>query len=626
MSWFQAENDLTKSYRAYFLPLIALALAAAAFWTSQDPTALDLRGRHYASWLRVGGGWGSVELRPGRTAVKSRVQNPRLRILFRNGDTYRLQFFYVLEGSAPADVLIQGKKAGVLPPGKGIQDASVTTPRLSPLQNLEVAFRVPEGARLTIDRVRYRNHFFRLSSFFLIKPAGGTRGKSGAADVFVFAGGLFVLFAAYLVMLRRRAVPLASAQAPFWTAGAIAAALLAAPLFLPVAFHIRPGFLNFIFWGAAAVSMLITFISRTSTIGFRGWAARGAAALAGLALSLLIVEGLLRVIDSPFSQPKLRGYTAYSPYYGWVNRPGVSGWQVGLGFHVRINRYGHRGPEMPIEKKKGVIRILGLGDSFTFGWGVEEDKTFLAVMAAGLRKAGYRVEVFNAGVPGWGIAHSLAYLLRDGVRFRPDLVVFTLFTDDFFVSTIEQILKSPAARQNQEEDRKFLVQKKNIWRSLRLNNVWFNYIRKILLAESYKRRNPFANFKKEREVSKRNFDRDPALVRAFTEKLGEWRAARGGLGIPVILSYIPFGGALHHPDYQGEARLLKRLSREMAFPYLDVLSMFEKEKNPRSLYFHPVDNHATVKGHRLMGEALARIALEKSLLKKTGKKPVPVSK
>ena len=298
--------------------------------------------------------------------------------------------------------------------------------------------------------------------------------------------------------------------------------------------------------------------------------------------------------------------------------PGVSGWQVGLGFHVRINRYGHRGPEMAIEKKEGVIRILGLGDSFTFGWGVEEGETFLAVMADALRRAGHRVEVFNAGVPGWGITHSLEYLIRDGVRFRPDLAVMTLFTDDFFVSTIEQILKSPAARQNQEEDRKFRRQKKDWVRSLRLNNIWFNYIRKILLAESYKRRNPFANFEKEREVSKRNFDRDPALVRAFSEKLGEWKKERDRLGVPVILSYIPFGGALHHPGYQGEARLLKRLSREMGLPYLDVLSMFEKEKDPRTLYFHPVDNHATKKAHRLIGEALARIALERSLLKKPG--------
>ena len=70
-----------------------------------------------------------------------------------------------------------------------------------------------------------------------------------------------------------------------------------------------------------------------------------------------------------------------------------------------------------------MFRILGLGDSFTFGWGVAEEKIYLRVLERRLREAGNNVEVINAAVPAWHSLQSLEYLLREGVRFQPDLVV-----------------------------------------------------------------------------------------------------------------------------------------------------------------------------------------------------------
>lgn len=90
---------------------------------------------------------------------------------------------------------------------------------------------------------------------------------------------------------------------------------------------------------------------------------------------------------------------------------------------TRTNRYGLRGPDPAIPKPAGVMRILMLGDSFTFGFPVKDDETFCSLIERGLWAQGYPVEVINGGVSGY--APTLEYiLLRDQLlAFEPDLVI-----------------------------------------------------------------------------------------------------------------------------------------------------------------------------------------------------------
>ncbi len=79
--------------------------------------------------------------------------------------------------------------------------------------------------------------------------------------------------------------------------------------------------------------------------------------------------------------------------------------------NVRVNREGFRGREISAQKPAGTFRIFLLGDSFTFGLGVENDETYAAVLEAGLNedaRNGPRYEVINGGVRGttWRIITS----------------------------------------------------------------------------------------------------------------------------------------------------------------------------------------------------------------------------
>ena len=85
-------------------------------------------------------------------------------------------------------------------------------------------------------------------------------------------------------------------------------------------------------------------------------------------------------------------------------------------FSVSTNSQGFRGPE--IKKTKSGLRILCLGDSVTFGWGVAQEESYPALLASSLG-----AEVINAGVPAMKPRH-IALWASQLKTLNPDIVLF----------------------------------------------------------------------------------------------------------------------------------------------------------------------------------------------------------
>ena len=68
---------------------------------------------------------------------------------------------------------------------------------------------------------------------------------------------------------------------------------------------------------------------------------------------------------------------------------------------IHVNSRGLRGAETASFPAPGVVRLACLGDSHTFGWGVEDDQAFPTLLDAGLAGDGVPVECVNAGAPGY---------------------------------------------------------------------------------------------------------------------------------------------------------------------------------------------------------------------------------
>jgi len=97
---------------------------------------------------------------------------------------------------------------------------------------------------------------------------------------------------------------------------------------------------------------------------------------------------------------------------------------------VRYNEAGLR--DDPIAPKAdGEWRVLVLGDSVAFGWGVQQEQIFSAVLqrllAAELQRP---VRVINTGVCSYNTVMQLAWLREHGFALQPDLILLSYVTND----------------------------------------------------------------------------------------------------------------------------------------------------------------------------------------------------
>lgn len=105
-----------------------------------------------------------------------------------------------------------------------------------------------------------------------------------------------------------------------------------------------------------------------------------------------------------------------------------------------VNNLGLRGRNIEIKKALDHYRILMLGDSFTMGKGVADDKTFSALLEQSLNARNNTVdkktiEVLNAGVDSYSPILSFFQLTKDLRPLKPDLVVLNLDMSDLLQDT-----------------------------------------------------------------------------------------------------------------------------------------------------------------------------------------------
>ena len=150
--------------------------------------------------------------------------------------------------------------------------------------------------------------------------------------------------------------------------------------------------------------------------------ALGSLAVTGLALAgaeLAVRRANPRYLDR-LSLDDLAYLHTYSPVYGWTPRPSFR--YTLAGSETTINRLGYRGREVSEARTPGRTRVVMLGDSITFGYGVTDGETFSAVMET----LDPRLEVVNLGVQGYGTDQELLKLQREGLAYSPDVVVLNV--------------------------------------------------------------------------------------------------------------------------------------------------------------------------------------------------------
>jgi len=107
-------------------------------------------------------------------------------------------------------------------------------------------------------------------------------------------------------------------------------------------------------------------------------------------------------------------------------------------FQVKLNSDGFRERELPTSRFAGGKRIVFLGDSMVFGWGVDVDKSFVRLVERKLKSAddADAWDIINLGVEGTGPPDYRDNLLTFGPQLHPDLVIVCYYTGNDAISEV----------------------------------------------------------------------------------------------------------------------------------------------------------------------------------------------
>ncbi len=148
----------------------------------------------------------------------------------------------------------------------------------------------------------------------------------------------------------------------------------------------------------------------------------------GLVAALLLGEGLLRVVDAvPEVANPLYSFHVGDAVLGWRGKPGVTRRFRRPQFDAVIvhDAAGWRAsaPPPPLQAPR---RVLVLGDSFTWGWGVAQGEVY----TDHLQRARPDAAIANRGVNGFGSAQEYLLLLQELAAGRVDVVLVQVFVND----------------------------------------------------------------------------------------------------------------------------------------------------------------------------------------------------
>ncbi len=258
----------------------------------------------------------------------------------------------------------------------------------------------------------------------------------------------------------------------------------------------------------------------------------------------------------------------------------------------RTNAHGFRGPETTLAKPDGVFRIVGLGDSFTFGTGVRREHTFLAVLEERANLAGPDApyEVLNLGVMAYDTVAEVSLLEHIGFRFEPDLVVIAFFLNDVGSGNLL------AFTGEEGED----------------TRPWWR--------RTFRSLDALYRGDERREEGARVIE---TYRRSLGQRAPRWNEAKRALltakglaeerGFDLALAIFPVLWQLSNYPLPDVHAKVAGFCRDNGIPVLDLLPAFRGHDGPE-LWVHPKNQHPNEIAHEIAGEALFRFLVDEGFL------------
>lgn len=267
-------------------------------------------------------------------------------------------------------------------------------------------------------------------------------------------------------------------------------------------------------------------------------------------------------------------------------------------FRVRIsiNDFGLRNPQTAETADE---RIWAVGDSVTFGWGVEADEMYSSVVARLTGDSAY-----NIASPGTDVCGYQALLARMPQTLRPKAVIVGLVLEND-IGHYEGCRQRAAGRDVAPEDTKPIFLNTKQW--LTGNSALYNF-----LAVALKRLDAVRNFMTTIGV----VSKPHALERSFDEGEIEIITAKTAVEFVRLRSILPEGTPLAvlivpgrleirdaHPFFRQMRLMISAKLEAVGVKVIDPFAEFKKVGLAATHFAH--DGHWNALGHEIAGKAVA---------------------
>lgn len=308
---------------------------------------------------------------------------------------------------------------------------------------------------------------------------------------------------------------------------------------------------------------------------------------------------------------------------------------------ARTNAMGFRDREFTPRAERGTTRVLAIGDSFTYGWGVENDEVWPKVLERRLLASGVRVEIANLGQPG-GDPASYAEVAREAIpRLRPALTIVAVLQGDDLAQVYDEVqtsawramaralVPSLLSRRAHWLARQAVAEPEPLWstEAADLVGIYTPRERARLAALDVDVQRAFASGdlnpslvdyavrKPHRLLDVYDHDR-PAVRKAIARLSGHLAAIRriaSAYQSDVIVLSVPLGPYVSARDYRNAQRVgfalvpemltsargdepIRRASEQAGVAFVSCVGEFRREAAARTLFFE-LDGHFNRAGH-----------------------------
>lgn len=252
---------------------------------------------------------------------------------------------------------------------------------------------------------------------------------------------------------------------------------------------------------------------------------------------------------------------------------------------VRSNSLGLRDRDIP-QKSADKYRIVVIGDSITWGQGIEENERFTNLLQ---QELGPGYEVFNFGTRAHDMPEHLQELER-ALKFSPDYILLQLYINDFETRHMMRPVARPLLPWR-DLDRTMLAS--SVLYGL-LSTQWQRYQEATGQVES------FPHYL-ERHLGDPN---SPDAQESFG-KLRQFFRRTAEIGVPTGVVIFPNPNQLGRGyPYAYLHNHMREVCLEEHVEYVDLEPAFAKMGDPRGLWANRFDQHPNARAHRRAADEL----------------------